>query len=81
MLCHFVLCYGGFYIVRVMPFHSEFSLLPNGMVLGVTFGTGRGEQTVTPKFVPFTVSVLAVVTNKVEPPYAVLQYNIIYDVM
>ena len=36
-----------------------------GTILGVTFGTGRGGTKVTPKL-SFSVSVLAVVTNKVE---------------
>ena len=40
----------------------------NGMILGVTFGTGRGGTTVTPKIVPLSVSVLAVVANKEETP-------------
>ena len=44
------------------------SCLLNGTILGVTFGTGRGGKQVTPKLVPFSVSVLAVVTNKVETP-------------
>ena len=39
----------------------------NGTILGVTFGTG-GRKKVTPKLVPFSVSVLAVVANKI-PPY------------
>ena len=40
--------------------------LLKGTILGVTFETGRVGQKVTPKIVPFSVSVLAVVTNKVE---------------
>ena len=38
------------------------------MILGVTFGTGRGgtNKEVTPNIVPFSVSMLAVVANKVE---------------
>ena len=35
-------------------------------VVGVTFATGRGGGKNTPKIVPFSVSVLALVTNKVE---------------
>ena len=41
-------------------------LLLNGAILGVTVGTGRGGKQVTPKTAPFSVSVLVVVTNKVE---------------
>ena len=39
-----------------------------GTILGATVGTGRGmnQTNVTPKIVPFGVSVLAVVTNKIE---------------
>ena len=39
----------------------------NDSILGVTFGTG-GRTKVTPKLVPFSVSVLAVVANEIEPP-------------
>ena len=39
-------------------------VLLNGAMLGVTVGIGRGGKQVTPKSVPFSVSVLAVVTNK-----------------
>ena len=41
-------------------------LLLNGASLGVTFGTWRGGKQVAPTVVPFSVSVLAVVTNRVE---------------
>ena len=34
--------------------------------MGVTFGTGRGGSKGTPEIVPLSVSVLAVVTKKVE---------------
>ena len=47
--------------------------LLNGSILGVTFGTGRGETNVTQKIVQFGVSVLAVVTNKVETTMATCQ--------
>ena len=56
--------YGGFYFVCAMTFHSEFVLL-NGTLLGVTFGTGRGGKQLHP-IVPFGVSVLAMVTNKID---------------
>ena len=44
------------------------SLVLNGTstILGVTFGTGKGGENVTHKIVPFSVSVLAVVTNRLE---------------
>ena len=42
--------------------------LLNGALLGVTFGTGRGEERKTPEIVPFSVSVFAVAANKVETP-------------
>ena len=64
-MSHVVRIYGGFYFACVMNLYSEWFLL-NGTSLGVTFGTGRGGKEVTPKTVPFNVSVLAVVTNKVE---------------
>ena len=38
----------------------------NDTILGVIFGTGRGGNKITPKLVPFGVSVLAVITNKVD---------------
>ena len=41
-------------------------VLLDGMIFGVTFGTGRGGQIITPQIVPFSVSVLAVVIYKVE---------------
>ena len=44
---------------------SVFFLL-DGMILGVTFGTGSGGNKATLEFVPFSVSVLAVVTSKLE---------------
>ena len=43
----------------------SFCLL-NGTVLRVTFGTGRGGTKLTPDIVPFSVSVLALVTNRVD---------------
>ena len=48
-------------------------------ILGVTFGTGRGGQQkeVTPNIVTFSVSMLPVVTNKVEPPPCVLSAKIV----
>ena len=60
----------GFYFVRVVKLYGEF-ILPNGTILGVTFGTGRGGQKVTPKIVTFSVSVLAVVASEVETPIRV----------
>ena len=47
-----------------MTFGSELFLL-NGPFLGVSFGRWE-ESTVTHTIVPFSVSVLAVATNKVE---------------
>ena len=49
-----------------MSVYSEFLLL-NGTILGVTFVSPL--NTITPNIVPFSVSVLAVVTNKVENPH------------
>ena len=66
--------YGGFYFVRVMKVYSEvFSL--NGAIWGVTLGTGRGGTKVTPKFVSFSVSVLAKDTNKVESAICVYRMS------
>ena len=48
-----------------MTFQSELLLLLNGTILGVNFCFAPNNR-VTPKTVPFRVSVLAVVTNKVD---------------
>ena len=42
------------------------SFLLSGTIWGVTFGTGRGGTKVAPSIVPFSVSVLAAATNRVE---------------
>ena len=55
----------GLGFVRVIKLYSELCLL-NGTIWGATFGTGRGGKQVTPKIVPFGISVLAVVTNITE---------------
>ena len=63
----------GFHFVCAMKLYSLVMLcLLKGTILGVTFGTGRGGRTVTPKSVPFNLSVLAVVTNKVETAMSVV---------
>ena len=57
-----------------MNLYSEALLLLNGTIWGVTFVSppphlgeqGGEEKQVTPTIVPFSVSVTAVVTNKVE---------------
>ena len=56
---------GGFYFVRVMNFHGEFLLQLNGTTSGCNSCFAPLKQA-TPTIVPFSVSVLAVVTNKVE---------------
>ena len=56
-----------YYTSCVMNLCSEFVLL-HGTILGVTFGTQRGGETITPTIIPFSVSVLAVVANEVEAP-------------
>ena len=58
--------YGGFYSVRVRKYHSEFVLL-NGTIWGGPF-VSPPRNKVTPNIVPFGVSVLAMVTNKIDPP-------------
>ena len=73
---------GGFYFVHVMKLCNEaFSL--NCTILGVTLfhpphlAEQGGEETrVTPRIVPFSVSVLAVVTHKVETPHACLSLSL-----
>ena len=56
----------GFYFVCVMRSRSE-SFLLSSTIWDVTFAS-LPKPSYT-KNVPFGVSVLAVVTNKVEPPY------------
>ena len=69
---------GGFYFVRAMKLYSDICLL-NGKIREVIFETGRGGKTLTPQIVPFSVSVLAVDTNKVETATLLLQFTQIAD--
>ena len=56
--------YGGFYVVRVRTFHNEALFTERyGFVCNFCFAP---LTKVTPQVVLFSVSVLAVVTNKVE---------------
>ena len=59
----------GFYFVRVMILYSEVCVAKR-YGFGCIFCNreGSNKQQVTQIIVPFSVSVLAVVTNKVEPP-------------
>ena len=57
---------GGFYFVRVMKLRSE-SVLINATVVAATFWDRTGGTTASyTQLVLFSVSVLAVVTNKVK---------------
>ena len=68
MVWHTRHTYGAFYFVIVMNFYSEF-LFAKWLHFGFKlFGQGGGRNKNTPTIVPFSVSVLALVTNKVETP-------------
>ena len=56
---------GNIYFVLVMKCYIEV-FVAKWCDCGLTFGTGRGGHKHTPTIVPFSVSVLAVVTDKVE---------------
>ena len=59
--------HAGLYFVRVMTSHSEF-LFAKGYDLGCNFWDkeGSNKQKVTPKLVPFSICVLAVVANEIK---------------
>ena len=64
-----VFIHGGVYFVRVMNLCSEVYFAKRYTISGVTFGTGRGGQNKLHSYTqiaPFSVSVLAVVANRVD---------------